>query len=217
MFIVHLPHNSLSPPINPNSTHSTLILCFLCLNKMLAWWGGFLVSSPIEAAKLVSWNPMNYPFLRMLWHIYYDMFGRNTGSQPWKTISFNPLYYHTTSQWPQRSLQRFWNNKGHWDVLSFICLLIMGSSFLFLLLLLFLVPLKERMKKPLKVHWELAPVGGPLLLQQESSHLQLVVASLSYPLIQAVWSFSSDIFHQQMQSLASIVIFFDQQLLISLL
>lgn len=65
----------------PKSTHSTLILFFFltkCWHLPWGWWGGFHVSFPMEAAKLVSGNPMNYPFSgcsgiympHLPWHVW---------------------------------------------------------------------------------------------------------------------------------------------------
>lgn len=122
----------------PKSTHSTLILFFfLHLNETLAFAprtvGRFPCLLSYGGRQTGVGEPHELPFpedalAHLLWHVWQKLW---EGSQPQKTISFNPPYYHATAQWAQRSLHSFWNNKQLWDELSLIeqSLLIMGSSF----------------------------------------------------------------------------------------
>lgn len=76
---------------------------------------------------------------------------------------------------------------------------------------------KKGSEKTVELSLLFSAFWGPLLLQEQPSHVQLpVVTRLNYQQFHQQ-SLPNNIFHQQMQSSASMMIFFDQQLLISLL
>lgn len=185
------PSSSLSPPISPKSTHSTLILFFfLHLNEMSAFaWrmvGRFPCLLPYGGSRTGVGEPHALPFPKdalahFLWCVWQKVW---EGSKPQKTISFNLPYYHATSQGGQRFLQSFWNNKGHSDELSLIeqSLPIMGSSFP---IFTTFCSIPERgMKKTLNFHWRLAPVGHLCCFRSNPS----VCSCLWWPAWTTHWS-----------------------------
>lgn len=102
VFFLFISPNSLSPPISPKSTHSTLSLFFfLKLNEMLTFAPRRVRRSPclLSFGGSQTGNPVNYSSLRMLWHIYCGTFDRNSGKDHSLERPFH-LILHITMQLP---------------------------------------------------------------------------------------------------------------------